>query len=294
MPELPEVTTIVRDLNRRVRGSVVARVWTDTPKLVRPLGVSAFTKRVMGHRILTARRVGKSVLLDLAPRASRTPTETLVWHMRMTGHPLFRDRRHESAADRRAFSDPRNQCIRLRISFTDGTELAYSDVRRFGTLRLIAPRDLAADPSLRALGPDAFVHRWTAAELCVRLTARRKPLKVLLLDQAVIAGIGNIYADEILWTAQLHPLTRAHRLRPADCARLVTAMRSVLRRAIRVRGTSVDDYRDLRGRKGGYGELRRVYQRTGQPCFRCGATIARLVVGGRGTHICPQCQPRRL
>lgn len=296
MPELPEVTTIVRDLNRRARGKQIADVWTDTPKLVRPLTAAAFHRQVVGRVFLRFERRGKFILACLGPprrRVSRSQffvTCYLVWHMRMTGHPLFRDEKRETARERATYADPRNQHIRLSFRFTDGTRLDYSDVRKFGTLHVAPSAVPDAHPALTTLGPDAWDHRWTAAELRERLRGRRTTVKQALLNQTLIAGIGNIYADEILWTAGIHPRLRTERLTRSHGERLRRAIRQILSQAIRARGTSVDDFRDLRGRKGAYEERLRVYQRTGKPCFRCREEIGRIVVGGRGTHVCPQCQ----
>ncbi len=305
MPELPEVTTIVHDLNRKVRGKQIADIWTDTEKIVAPLSPRAFRRRLRGKVFFRFERRGKFIVAYVTPetrdRRSETRTTTpsgfrfpvsdvLLWHMRMTGHPLFRDEKRETARERALYADPRNQHIRLSFRFTDGTRLDYSDVRKFGTLQLVPFVMYAGHPLLKALGPDAWNHRWTAAELLQRLRVRRTTLKQALLDQTLIAGIGNIYADEILWTAGIHPRFRTELLTRSHGTRLLRAMRRVLGRAIRARGTSVDDFRDLRGRKGAYGKSLRVYQRTLKPCFRCRRKIGRLVIGGRGTHVCPQCQ----
>lgn len=292
MPELPEVTTMVADLNRLVKGKRIADVWTDTPRIVRPLTASAFRFAVRGKRFTRFRRAGKYIIADLrgSARAARTRDWSLVWHMRMTGHPLFRDERRETSAARRAFSDPRNQHIRLVFSFTDGTRLLYSDARKFGTLHALPTAYLARHLGLSALGPDALRHRWTPAALSAALRAHDTTVKQALLDQTRLAGIGNIYADEILWTARLHPRTRTTDVTRADAGRLVSALRQVLTKAVRRRGSSINDFRDVRGRKGTYGSVRKAYQRHGQPCFRCGATLARMIVGGRGTHVCPSCQ----
>jgi len=289
VPELPEVETIARDLNRHARGRRIREVIIHAPKLVVPLTVNAFQGGVRGKTILGVKRRGKFLLVSLGVSA-RKPTHILLWHMRMTGHPLFRDERKETPEDRSAFADSRNRHIRLSFRFTDGTRLDYSDVRKFGTLHLVDPDHISTHRSLVAMGPDALDPSWTAEKLHEALRKRKKAIKVALLDQTVIAGIGKIYADEILRTARLHPLLPTRRLTLADVRRMFRAIRTVLPRAVRARGTSIDDYRDLRGRGGKYGNVRRIYQRTGMPCFRCGATIARIVVGGRGTHVCPQCQ----
>lgn len=295
MPELPEVTTVVRELNRLVRGKTIRAVDVDTPKLLRPLTVTQFRRAVVGRTFGPFRRRAKFIVALLGNHrrsARQNASWVLLWHLGMTGHPLYRDPKteRESPVLQRAMADPMNQHVRLTFHFTDGTRLEYADIRKFGKLELVRPSDLRAHPRLRKLGPEALEIARHPATFCEKLAAQRRSLKVVLLDQHVVAGIGNIYADEILWTARLHPLMKSNRLRSHECVTLSRAVRSVLTRAIRAHGTSIDDYRRVRGDKGHYGDIRKAYQRSGLPCQRCGTLIRRLVVGGRGTHVCPRCQ----
>lgn len=307
MPELPEVTTVVRELNRAVRGKVIQDVSVEAAKLVRPLTVAQFRTRLRGWRFRGFRRRAKFILAALGRSSGQLPvtrrqfvragsrkpaTGYLLWHLGMTGHPLYRNPKLETRNKKlaAAFADPMNQHVRLTFHFRDGTRLEYADVRKFGKLELVRPSELADHPQLRKLGPDALALARRPAALCARLQARKKAVKVALLDQQVLGGVGNIYADEALWAARLHPLLPTRRLTPAHCRALARALRTVLREAIRRHGTSIDDYRRLFGTKGHYGNLREAYQRTGLPCRRCGTLIRRLVVGGRGTHVCPRCQ----
>ncbi len=294
MPELPEVTTIVRELNRFVRGKVIrdVSVVPGAAKLVRPLMPAQFRAAARGKRFLDFRRRAKFIIASLGPPPRRRVSSYLVWHLGMTGHPLFRNEKAErrNAKWRAAMADPMNQHVRLTFHFTDGTRLEYADIRKFGKVELVRVSDIHAHPQLQKLGPEALDLARQAALFCARLKARKKALKVALLDQTVVAGIGNIYADEILWTAKLHPRLPTRRLTPAQCRRLAAATRKVLARAIRALGTSIDDFRRVRGERGRYGALLRAYQRTGLPCRRCGMLIRRFVVGGRGTHVCPRCQ----
>lgn len=295
MPELPEVTTIVRELNRFVRGKTIRSAEADPSELFRSTPVSAFRRGVTGLTFGPFQRRAKFILVPLGRGQKislKTASWVLLWHMGMTGHPLYRDPKREARNSklRAAMADPMNQHVRVTFHFTDRTRLEYADTRKFGKLALIRPSDLQTHPSLRHLGPDAPELAMDTRAFCATVTAERRSLKVVLLDQHIVAGIGNIYADEILWTAKLHPLLSANRLTRTQCARLRRAVQSVLHQAIRLYGTSIDDYRRVRGGKGRYGALRKAYQRTGLPCPRCGTLIRRLVVGGRGTHVCPRCQ----
>lgn len=314
MPELPEVTTIVRELNVVVRGKVICQVAVRAPKLVRPLTVAQFRAALVGRTFRGFKRRAKFIMADMGPgprvagrRRERTRPSghrpladslVLLWHMGMTGHLLYRD----AALERRrplvaaAMADPMNRHVRVVIHFTDRTRLEYVDVRLFGTIELVRPEDLAVHPRLARLGPDALSVVKSPRALCARLRVRRTSVKVALLDQTVLAGVGNIYADESLWRAGLHPLRSVQTLTVHECRRLARALCSILHASVRARGTSIDDYRRLFGDKGRYGDQRAVYQRAGAPCRRCGTLIQRLVVGGRGTHVCSRCQlltPRR-
>jgi len=292
MPELPEVTTIVSDLNQLVRGKVIKEVSGDTPKLIKPLSFVEFGKRVKGLIFLRFERRGKYVIGYLGKKVDdyNSSTQVLVWHMRMTGHLLFRDEKKENKEVAELFNDSRNQFIRFSILFTDNTHLDFSDMRKFGTLHLFVAEELESCKGVALLGPDALLTKWKPEKLKNVLTKRKLVLKQALLDQSVIAGIGNIYADEILWTAKLHPLLKTSELSTKEVAVLLKAIRVVLKKAIVERGSSVDDYRDAFGRKGKYANFHRVYRRTNKPCFRCGKKIVRITVNGRGTHFCPVCQ----
>lgn len=295
MPELPEVTTIVRELNRFVRGKTIQKAEADPSELFRSTSVKAFRRDVTGLTFGEFQRRAKFILAPLGKGRNvslYTASWVLLWHMGMTGHPLYRDPKREARDSklRAAMADPMNRHVRVTFHFTDGTRLDYADIRKFGKLELIRPAELQRHASLQHLGPDALELAQDANAFCTTVTAERRSLKIVLLDQRVIAGIGNIYADEALWTARIHPLIKADRLRREQCAALRRAVLSVLHRAIRAHGTSIDDYRRVQGNKGTYGGVRKAYQRTGLPCPRCGTLIRRLVVGGRGTHICPRCQ----
>jgi formamidopyrimidine-DNA glycosylase len=279
MPELPEVETVRTRLAPDLEGRTIVRARVDDPRLVRPELPETVAGLLEGRRIERVGRRGKYLLVGL------DDGESLAIHLRMTGNVL---RRLPGAEPPRA--------LRAELELDDGALVAYTDLRRFGTWEHF--RDAAAlDGFLgERLGPEPFSDAFDPAFLFAALHRRQAPLKAVLLDQRVVAGLGNIYADEALWTAKLHPELPASRVRRPDAARLHEAIREVLARGIESQGASIRDYRLPDGGQGSMQERFAVYGRTGLPCPRCGTPIKRLVVGQRGTHICPHCQrtPRRL
>ncbi len=275
MPELPEVETIVRTLAPGVRGRRVERAALLFAPLLRrpPKGGLAV---LAGRRILGARRRGKMALLDVEGGL------TLVFHLKMTGQLLLAP--HGAA--------PPDKHTRLVLKFRDGgPELRFRDVRKFGFLLCVSGEPESACPELASLGPEPL---GLAFEDFRRALGKRKGrIKGLLLDQTVVAGIGNIYADEMLFDAAIHPETPAAALGTAGLRRLWESMRRILARAIEKKGSSLSDYVDAAGREGSYQEFHKVYGRAGEPCARCGRPVRRTVVGGRGTYFCPGCQRKR-
>ncbi|MBN1954591.1 MAG: bifunctional DNA-formamidopyrimidine glycosylase/DNA-(apurinic or apyrimidinic site) lyase [Anaerolineae bacterium] len=270
MPELPEVETIARGLRgiagRRITGAIV--YWERT--VTRP-EAGEFVRRLRGQRIDGVTRRGKWLVFGFASG------EHLLIHLRMSGRLTL-----EPAGSRP------DKHARLHIVLDDGRQLCFSDPRKFGRAALVD------DPSvvLGDLGPEPLGETFTAAWLAGRLAGRRARIKPLLLDQRFLAGLGNIYTDESLWRARIHPLRHAGTLSEAEVARLRRAIRDVLTEAIAQEGTTLDDqgYVGVNGRPGAFGGHIAVYGRAGEPCPRCQAEIVRLVVGGRGTHVCPGCQ----
>ncbi|MDI3339731.1 MAG: bifunctional DNA-formamidopyrimidine glycosylase/DNA-(apurinic or apyrimidinic site) lyase [Sphaerobacter sp.] len=274
MPELPEVENVRRSLMWAVAGATIAavRLGAFTGCIAAP-SPAEFAARVTGRRIVELRRRGKYLLLAL------DSGETIAVHLRMTGEltvtwPDASAGRHHH----------------LTLALADGREIRFSDTRKFGRLRLLTPAELAALD--RALGPEPLDERLTPDRFAAMLAARSRAVKPLLLDQSFLAGIGNIYADEALFLAQLHPLRPANSFSPSEAARLLEAIRAVLRGAIARGGTTLRDYRDGLGRPGSNQHYLQIYHLdAGDPCPRCGEPIARLVVGQRGTRFCPRCQP---
>jgi formamidopyrimidine-DNA glycosylase len=294
MPELPEVETVARDLQRWVAGATITDVevrWERTIRHPRP--GDRFVAELRGATIRRVGRRAKSVLLHLDD--GRVMTVAL----RMTGALIV-------AAD----GTPDDPYARVIFRLADGRELRYRDVRKFGRIGLWerggVPRPGKRHGAGRRVadarqpyrvgdvfarhGPEPLAASFSAARLAARLERRSARLKTLLLDQTFIAGVGNIYADEALWRAGLHPLRAADTLTPREVRQLHRAVRAVLRQGIENRGASFADYVGADGEPGDNAERLSVYQRTGQPCPRCGRPISRIVVGQRSTHFCPHCQ----
>ncbi len=279
MPELPEVETIARELAPRVVGRTITGFKTDWPRAIKHPDLIAFAREVVGREVLDVARRAKWLVLSLSDRA------VLAIQVKMTGQLFVVP--PEIVGDRH---------VHHVFSLSDGMELRIRDTRKFGRLGLYrrdeAGRVLGSDEASELFaghGPEPLDEAFTLRAFRDRTRARRGRLKPLLLDQSFLAGIGNIYADEALWRAQLHPLRSAASLRPADERRLYLAIREVLDEGIARRGSSIDSYTSLEG-DGQMQESLDIYQRTGRPCPRCARPTRRIVLGARGTHFCSWCQ----
>jgi formamidopyrimidine-DNA glycosylase len=273
MPELPEVETVRRMLERSVRGRTIRSVALSGLPLRERVSPS-LPRRLRGRTIERLERRGKYLLMRLDSGL------TLLSHLGMSGRwLLMRDREH-----------PRLDHVHARIGFADGTRLWFQDVRRFGLLRLVRTDELDRDPVLARLGPDPLASRPTGATLGGQARGARTAVKSFLMDQRRIAGLGNIYASEILHRAGVDPRRRAGSLTPREWGRVARAIGVVLGEAIGRMGTTFSAYRTVWGEPGEYGELLRVYDRAGEPCRRCSTVIRRIVQGQRSTFYCPSCQ----
>jgi len=271
MPELPEVETVRRRLEPALTGRRIVALTVADATVSAQTGAE-LRHLALGRDVARLRRRGKYLIVDLEEGI-------LVVHLRMTGQLLFE-------------RPPTPRRPRFTIEFDDGSFLHFCDVRRFG--RLWALRDEAElEHFFAELGVEPLSPGFSTARLRALLDGRRAPLKAFLLDQRRIAGVGNIYADEALFRAGLHPLRPAGSVGPRGAGRLREALVETLELGIAQAGTSVDSFVDPEGASGSFQEILNVYQRTGEPCRRCGTPIQRVVVGGRGTHFCPRCQPKR-
>ena len=290
MPELPEVETIARGADRRVRGDRILAAWFSSypqPFKTSPRDQAAGLE---GREILSVHRTGKHIVCELGPagpsatsasgnqktrsKSGRAPAAQWIVHLGMTGRLLVATP-----------EDPIAPHTHARLTLASGRELRFVDPRRFGRLEF---RNLA--DTQQFAGPGAEPLDVETADLVSLFRGRKLAVKSALLNQSLLAGVGNIYADESLFRAGIRPTRQAGRLTRAELSRLRKALREVLTKAIRLGGSSVSDYVDAEGSPGFFQLEHRVYRRTGEACRRCGTAIRRIVLGGRGTHYCPNCQ----
>jgi formamidopyrimidine-DNA glycosylase len=290
VPELPEVETIRRQLDASLIGRSVSSVETRWHKSF--TGRRADPGAVVGRPVTRVWRRGKVLGIDTDGGIS------LLTHLRMTGQlllePVGTPRDTLSPRDTRSPRD--TSATRVVFGFDDGSRLYFNDQRKFGRLVVLPTADVAADPLLARMGPEPLEPGFDAGALGAGLA--RHPsmsLKAALLDQGVVAGIGNIYVDEALWHAGLHPQRRCGAVRRPAAAALRDGIVTVLSEGVARGGSTLRDYVDSRGRRGGYLDIAAVYGRSGQPCRRCSTVIVKITVAGRGTHLCPSCQaaPRK-
>jgi formamidopyrimidine-DNA glycosylase len=273
MPELPEVETIRLALEPHLVGRRFERVEIDDPRLVRPYEPLAVAAELEGERVAALERRGKYLIVRFES------DRALLIHLRMTG-----SLRH--AARGTLGHDPYRRAV---VKLDDGSDVAYRDVRRFGTWELLEPEEVDAYLQ-RRLGREPLERSFTAKRLAERLEGRRAPLKAALLDQRSVAGLGNIYVDEALWRARVHPLRPAGELEPDEVGRVTRGIKEALKAGIARQGASLRDYSTPDGGRGRMQDAFRVYDREGEPCPRCGTPIDKIRVAGRGTWYCPACQ----
>jgi formamidopyrimidine-DNA glycosylase len=273
MPELPEVETVRARLAPLLTGRRFERVEITDPRLVRPFEPAEVAAELEGERVAAVDRRGKYLIVRFESGRA------LLVHLRMTG-----SLRHTSGEPA---GDPHRRAL---VRLDDGSDLAYRDVRRFGTWLLLEPGEL--EPYLGArVGEEPFDALFTAARLGERLARRRAPIKTALLDQRTLAGLGNIYVDEALWRARIHPLRPAESLDRTELRRLHKAVRAALEAGIARQGSTLRDYALPDGSSGSMQDEFKVYGREGEPCDRCGEALAKTRVAGRGTWFCSSCQP---
>ena len=274
MPELPEVETVKRTLNQLVAGKRIERMTITLPRILqRPTEPEQFADMLVGRTIQSVERRGKflRILLDGL---------VLVSHLRMEGRYGVYEQ-----------GEPVERHTHVRFHFTDGTELRYKDVRQFGTMHLFEPGDEFVLPPLNKLGIEPLDDAFTLQSFKKALAKRTTKIKPLLLNQEFVVGLGNIYVDEALFTAGVHPERPADSLTSAEWAKLYEAVRATLGRAVEAGGSSIKSYVNGQGEMGMFQHELLVYGRKNEPCSRCGRAIEKMIVGGRGTHICTTCQP---
>jgi formamidopyrimidine-DNA glycosylase len=271
MPELPEVETVVRSLRPLLVGHTIRDMWYDWPRTLQSPSPDMFIARVRGQKVHAVTRRAKYIILHL-------DHDFLLIHLKMTGRLYVLDA---------GAAAPDDRWVHVRFQLDEGKQLCFSDSRKFGRVYLATQ----LDEIVNGLGPEPLEPDFTPEMFFQRLVSRDKALKSLLLDQTFVAGVGNIYADEALFRSGLHPLRRSHTLGRDEAYRLYEAVRDALNAGISHEGASINWYRKPDGTQGDSQNHFYVYGRDGQPCYTCQTTIAKMRVGQRGTHFCPQCQP---
>ncbi len=298
MPELPEVQTTVHGINEYATGLTITDVWTsyNSPfhtgkdNISNPNFFKTFKKIIVGSRILNATRRAKNVLIHLSNK------HTILIHMKMTGHVLYGT--YTQSADRKGWTavgagplrdDPFNRHIRLVFSLSNGKHLALSDLRKFAKVTCIKDTEMHNSKHISTTGPEPLDTSFTLQNFKERLLARPQgPIKTVLMNHEIIAGIGNIYSDEILWRAGVHPLEKIRNIPQAKFPLLFRAMKQTLSHGINFGGDSMSDYRNILGVRGAFQNRHNAYRKTGKPCTKRGCTgiITRLKIGGRSAHFC--------
>lgn len=307
MPELPEVQTTVDGLNAKVKGLKIVDVWTnyDSPfhhekeNIKNPKYFSVFKKSIVGGKIIDAERQGKNVLIHLSNG------QTILSHMKMTGHFMYGKYRQEKTTGKivgekaaihwvpnkanSPLADPFNKHIRLLFTLSNGRHLAFADTRKFAKVFVFKTKDRDKVTELTELGPDPLSKNFPLAVMKERLLLRKNwKIKQALLDQKAIAGIGNIYSDEMLWSSGIHPLSIVSKIPAEKMKELYKAMRDVLKKGLNLGGDSTSDYRNIYGLPGEFQHKHNVYRRAGKPCLKKdGGIIQRIKIGGRSSHFCP-------
>jgi formamidopyrimidine-DNA glycosylase len=286
VPELPEVETVRRGLNTLIIGRKVVAVDHDTPKSF-PNSTADVRAFLIGATITAVRRRAKVLMIDLST------DYTIVIHLKMTGQLVFvgTERFGAGHPSESLIGTLPDKSTRVTLTFADASHLFFNDQRKFGWMRLMPTLEVPNIDFMKKVGPEPLEADFTPEAFAARFARRpRTSIKAALLDQTVIAGVGNIYADESLWGAKIHPLRKVETLTHAEFQKLYQELRSVMNLAIEKGGSTDRNYVNAEGRRGSYMDFARVFRREGLPCPRCGTTIVKFKAAGRGTHICPHCQ----
>ena len=266
MPELPEVETIRRDLEKLLPGQTIKDVEIGAAKLIKEPGVREFKRRIKNKKIKGVRRRGKLLIIELS-------AGFLTCHLKLTGQLIYGEKDNKA---------------KIGFLLSGGKYLNFNDLRLFGEIRLVDDwRNLL---QIRRMGPEPLEADFTFETFKGMLEGKKSRIKPLLMDQAFIAGVGNLYAAEALFRSGIHPARTVNTLKPKETEELFLHIKGVLKEGIKYRGSSVDDYRDASGKKGFFASRLQVYGREGESCSRCKAKISRIKTGGRSSYFCPKCQ----
>lgn len=286
MPELPEVETVRRGLEKLIVKKVVQHISSTSPKSFpnAPVDVETFA---YGAKVITVRRRAKVLLIELDSKYS------LVIHLKMTGQLVYRGKQNFGAGhpNDSLVGELPDKSTRVIITFTDGSKLFFNDQRKFGWIKLIPTAEVPNIDFMKKVGPEPLSENTYFEDFLSRVRRRNgTTIKAAILDQSVIAGVGNIYADESLWGAKIHPATRVKYLSDNQLQELFEQIKYILALAIEKGGSTDKNYVDVEGKSGSYLSFARVFRREGKACERCNSMIEKIRVAGRGTHICPNCQ----
>jgi len=291
VPELPEVETTVRELKKAqplILGAGFIDVWTDFEKMIKkPKNLEELKKEIKGKKIENIWRRGKNILFDLSGG------KILLIHQKLTGHLLLgkwerKNDQWQAKIPGPLAEDPMNRFLHLMFRLDNGQMLALSDLRKFAKAEFGKREEILKE--LEDLGPEPLEKSFTFEKFKARLKGKKGKIKQVLMDQNVIAGIGNIYSDEILWEARISPFKEIKRLSDEELEKIYKAMRKILKRAIEFKGESISDFRRISGERGFYDKERKVYRREEEKCSRCSSLIQRKKIAGRSAHFCSVCQ----
>ncbi|MBP6038096.1 MAG: bifunctional DNA-formamidopyrimidine glycosylase/DNA-(apurinic or apyrimidinic site) lyase [Candidatus Saccharimonas sp.] len=287
MPELPEVETVRRGLRQLIIGKTIRSTLVhDSPKSF-PNDIAAVKRFVIDSHIIDVRRRAKVLLIDLSTNYS------LMIHLKMTGQLVFRGEQQFGAGhpNDSLVGELPDRSTRVVIEFADGSHLYFNDQRKFGWIKLFPTIEVPNIDFMQRVGPEPLESSFTASEFIVRIRRRNNTtIKAALLDQTVLAGVGNIYADESLWGAHVHPAARVRDVSDEQLSQLLKEIKYVMNLSIEKGGSTDRNYVNAEGKKGSYIDFARVFRREGSDCPRCGMVIEKIRCAGRGTHLCPVCQ----
>ncbi len=296
MPELPEVQTIVNDLNKKIIKRKITGVWFDAPKIIKKPAVKEFEKQIKGLKIIKVERRGKNILVHLTKNYKlKAQSYLLLIHQKMTGHLLVgkwkRGKGKWNSLIKGVMDEKVNNYIHIIFYLDNGFQLALSDLRKFAKIMFGPEEEIKNLPDIKDIGIDPFDKKLSLKVFKEIIGSQKRPIKEVLMEQKLISGIGNIYSDEILWLAKIHPLRSSNNLSDMELKSIYNSMKVILKKAIKLRGTSISDYRDASGKPGMYGKERYVYRKEGELCPRGDAVIVRIKVkNNRSAHFCPVCQ----
>ncbi|MDD4409401.1 MAG: DNA-formamidopyrimidine glycosylase [Candidatus Pacebacteria bacterium] len=289
MPELPEVQTTVNGLRKEVLKRTFLDFWTDTPKIVKNVDANDFRNVIKNEKIIEVRRRAKNILLYLSN------SQVILIHLKMTGHLLVGNWAYSesekgwvSLVEGPIKDDPYNRFIRVIFFLDDGRQLALCDMRKFAKIELWKDEDI--ETVFADVGPEPLEDDFRSEDFIDLFRQKKGKIKQLLMDQSIIAGIGNIYASEILFEAGVHPEETVPRLTEEDFRRMFMVMKDILKRAIGAGGDSFSDFRNIYGERGDFQNIMKVYGKDGHNCTYCDNMIVKTIIGGRGTFHCPNCQ----